>query len=206
MRVMSGDSRLWRFVAQVLSWIFHPFVISVPTLWYAAYAMTNAAVASAQWTAFFIVIVILPAIVFIALRVRSGHYTDADVSVRQHRFSIYFFGGTCFVIGLVLFVGLGAPRILVASLVAAIVALAMGTLVTTQTKASAHAGVTAGCAAVLFFVSIPVSILVGVAALTVGWARIYLHQHTPTQVILGWVIAVASVAVVFSVFMSLPFG
>jgi membrane-associated phospholipid phosphatase len=202
---MSRDPRPWRPLAQILSWLFHPFVISVPTLWYAAYAVTHEAVASAQWTAFFIGIVILPAMVFIALRVRSGQYTDVDVSVRQHRFSIYFFGAACFIIGLVLFIVLGAPRILVASLVAAIVALVIGTLVTTRTKASAHAGVTAGCAAVLFFVSLPLSVLVSMAALTVGWARIYLHQHTPTQVILGWVIAVVSVAIVFSFLLSLPF-
>ena len=195
----------WRTLAQVLSWVFHPFVISVPTLWYAAYAMTRDAAASAMWTGFFIVIVILPAIVFIALRVRGGQYTDADVSVRQHRFSIYFFGGGCFILGLILFIFLGAPRILVASLLSAIVALAIGTLITTRTKASAHAGVTAGCAAVLFFVSVPLSIFVTFAALTVGWARIYLHQHTPTQVILGWVIALVSVAIVFPLFLHQPF-
>jgi membrane-associated phospholipid phosphatase len=195
----------WRTLAQVLSWVFHPFVISVPTLWYAAYAMTHDAATSAEWTAFFIGIVILPAIVFIALRVRSGQYTDADVSVRQHRFSIYFFGGGCFILGLLLFIFLGAPRILVASLFAAIVALTLGTLVTTRTKASAHAGVTAGCAAVLFFVSVPFSVLVCFAALTVGWARIYLHSHTPTQVLLGWAIALVSVAIVFPFFVPLPF-
>ncbi len=195
----------WRTLAQVLSWVFHPFVISVPTLWYAAYAMTHDAAASAMWTGFFVVIVILPAIIFIALRVRSGQYTDADVSVRQHRFSIYFFGGGCFVLGLILFLILGAPRILVASLVAAIVALAFGTLVTTRTKASAHAGVTAGCAAVLLFVSVPLSVLVLFTALTVGWARIYLHQHTLTQVLLGWGIALVSVILVFPFFFPLRF-
>ncbi len=198
---MSFIARPWRTLAQFLSWIFHPFVISVPTLWYAAYAMTHDAAVSAQWTAFFIVMIILPAVLFIALRVRSGRYTDADVSVRQHRFSIYFFGGGCFILGLILFISFGAPRILVASLLAALVALAIGTLVTTQTKASAHAGVTAGCAAVLFFVSVPLGVLVSLAALAVGWARIYLHQHTPTQVILGWVIAVVSVAIVFPFFL-----
>ena len=202
---MNLQSLSWRTLAQVLSWIFHPFVISVPTLWYAAYAMTHDATASAQWTAFFIVIVILPAIVFIALRVRNGQYTDADVSVRQHRFSIYFFGGGCFILGLILFIVLGAPRILVASLLAAVVALAIGTLVTTRTKASAHAGVTAGCAAVLFFVSVPFSAFVCFAALTVGWARIYLHQHTLAQVLLGWAIALLSVAIVFPFFLPLPF-
>lgn len=203
---MNSDPRAWRTLAQALSWIFHPFVISVPTLWYAADAMTHDAAASTQWTAFFIVIVILPAIVFIALRVWGGQYTDADVSVRQHRFSIYFFSGGCFILGSLLFVLLGAPRILDASLLAAIVALALSILVTTRTKASVHAGVTAGCAAVLFFVSIPFGILVSFAAITVGWARVYLHQHTPTQVILGWVIALVSVAVVFPFFLPLPFA
>ncbi len=203
---MTLRSGPWRPLAQALSWIFHPFVISVPTLWYAAYAMTHDAGTSAQWTGFFIVIVILPAIVFIAFRVRRGHYTDVDVSVRQHRFGLYLFGGGCFVLGTVLFAMLGAPRILVASLLAALVALAMGTLITTRTKASVHAGVTAGCAAVLLFVSLPLALLVCVAALTVGWARIYLHQHTATQVILGWAIALVSVAIVFPLLLDLPFG
>ncbi len=64
------------------------------------------------------------------------------------------------ILGLALFVVLGAPRILVASLLAAIVALAMGTLVTTRTKASAHAGVTAGCAAVFCFVSVLATLVI----------------------------------------------
>ncbi|MBM3130608.1 MAG: hypothetical protein FJ009_18510 [Chloroflexi bacterium] len=203
---MNLDTRAWHTLAQALSWIFHPFVISVPTLWYSAYAMTHDAVGAAQWTAFFFLIVILPAIVFIARRVRSGAYTDVDVSVRQQRFGIYFFGGGCFILGLVLYILLGAPRILIACLLAAVVALAMGTLVTTRTKASAHAGVTAGCAAVLFFVSVPLGVFVSLAALTVGWARIHLRQHTPVQVILGWVIALVSVAIVFPFLLPLPFG
>ncbi len=71
----------------------------------------------------------------------------------RRRDGLYLFGGSCFILGVVLFATFGAPRILVASLLAALVALAIGTLVTTRTKASVHAGVTAGCAAVLLFVS-----------------------------------------------------
>jgi membrane-associated phospholipid phosphatase len=51
----------------------------------------------------------------------------------------------------------------------------------------------------------PLGVFVGFAALAVGWARIYLHSHTPTQVLLGWAIALVSVAIVFPFFLPLPF-
>ncbi len=151
-----------------------------------------------------LVIIVLPVTALIALRVHRGRNTDLPVSFRQHRYGKYSFGRGCSILGLVLFIVFAARRIAAASPLAAPVALAMGTLVTTRRKASVHAGVTAVCAAVLFFVSLPLAVLAGLAVLALAWARIFLRQHTPTQVALGWAIALVSVAVVFPLFLPLP--
>jgi hypothetical protein len=100
-----------------------------------------------------LVIIVLPATAFIALRVHRGRNNDLHVSFRRIRNGKYSFGRGCSVLELVTFVVFAARCILVASLLAALEVLAMGTLVTTRAKASVHAGVTAGRSRPLIFLS-----------------------------------------------------
>ncbi len=198
--VQAVSSQRYYILARWLSWVFHPFVVVVPTMIVAIYSATLNWEAALGWTALCVAFVIVPAILFIARKLRRREYTDSDVSVRQHRFGIYLFAGLCELICLAVLIEFGAPRILVACFFAAILALVIGTLVTTKTKISAHAAGMGGCTAVLFYISPVLGLALGVATLAVGWARIYLRQHTLGQVIGGWAIAVASVIIVFSLY------
>ncbi len=197
---VSTNSDRYR-IARMLSLVFHPFVIVVPTMLIALYTTTHNWVTTIQWTLLSFSLVIVPAILFIRRKLQRGEYTDADVSVRQHRFGIYLFGGLCEVICLVLLVEFGAPQILVACFISAILALILGTLITLKTKVSAHMASMAGCMAVLFYISPALGAALFIASLAVGWARIYLKQHKLGQVIGGWTVAVISVIVIFSVYL-----
>jgi len=184
--------------AKWLSWIFHPFVIIVPTMIISMYATTGDFLASIGWTLVCVAFVVVPATLYIRRKLKRNEYTDADVSVREHRSSIYLFMGIAEVLCFVTLVVFGAPQILIACFIAAILTLIMGALINTRTKVSAHMAGIGGCTAVLFYISPLLGILMFVASIATGWARIYLKQHTLSQVMIGWGMAVASVVLVFA--------
>ena len=185
-------------LARALSWIFFPLTWPLPTLWLAMWLTTGDPSIASLWTGLFAFAISAPLVVFLFVRVRLGHYSDADVSRREQRFGIFMLGLAVLAGGTIASAHFGAPRIFVASLSAAFVALGIGTWVTRRTKASVHAGVCAGCAVVLTFASPAVGLGAALACLAVSWARVYLRQHTPRQIVLGWLIAVGSTLLVFA--------
>lgn len=193
---MSTNPTLYR-LARLLSQVFHPFVVVVPTMIIAIYSTTFDWVAALGWTALCVAFVIAPAILYIRRKLKRKEYTDADVSVREQRFGIYAFAGVCELLCLATLILLGAPKILIACFFAAILTLVIGAILNTQTKVSVHMGAMGGCTAVFFFISPVLGILMVLASIALGWARIYLKQHTLFQVVLGWTIAIISVIVTF---------
>lgn len=190
-------------IARAISWILHPFVIVIPTMIISMYAKTGDLVGAIGWSALCVGFVIAPAILFIRRKLKRKEYTDADVSVREHRFGIYLFAGVCELLCLVTLIYFGAPKILIACFFAAILTLIIGTILNTQTKVSAHMAAMGGCTAVLFYVTPVWGILMIAASIAVGWARIYLRQHTLGQVVIGWSVAMVSVVLIFALFLPL---
>ncbi len=187
-------------LARLISQIFHPFVIVIPTMIISMYATTGDLIGAIGWSALCVAFVIAPAILYIRRKLKRKEYTDADISVREHRFGIYLFAGLCELLCLATLLIFGAPRILIACFFAAILALVVGTLLNTQTKVSAHMAAMGGCTTVLFYLSPVLGVLMIFASVAVAWARIYLRQHTSGQVTIGWTIALASVIIVFAVY------
>ena len=158
--------------AKMISWLFHPFVIIIPTMIISIYATTNDWLTALGWTAVCIAFVVVPASLYIRRKVKRQEYTDADVSVREHRSSIYLFMGIAELLCFVTLVVFGAPQILIACFIAAILTLILGALINTRTKVSAHMAGIGGCTAVLFYVSPVSGIFMIAASIATGWARI----------------------------------
>lgn len=191
----------WERAALWLSRIFHPFLITIPTLVLAIYLTGSSLSAAAVWTAVTVGVVIMPAFLFIAYHVRTARFSDWYVSVREQRHALYLLGGVCLLLLLAILFYFDAPRIIQACLFAAVLANTVSALVNRITKISVHATTMAGCSAVLFTVSPPLGVAMGVMTLIVGWARMQLKQHTAGQIVLGWVTALASVWIVFALYL-----
>ena len=184
-------------IAEIISYVFHPLLVVIPTLVIAMVRLGSTLGQAIFWTVLSIVIVNLPMALLLLWGVRSGKYTDASVSVREQRTSIYAVGGTCLVILLAVLIIGKAPVVIIACLISAVIATALGYWVNRYTKLSLHSAALAGCTAVLLWTAPLIGVIMAVFALLVGWARIRLKHHTPVQILIGWMVSMICVFVVF---------
>lgn len=174
-----------------LSRAFHPFIVSVVTLWLAMILGGHWWLESTLWTLLSFAIVILPSLIFILARVRSGRYQDIDVSIRKDRYTLYAPGGSCLVLTIVLLAFLQTPAIAQRTLQAGFLSVLVGSVFNRfVNKLGLHVLTVAGCAVVLYFVSPLAGIVLGLASLLVAWSRTHLTRHTVPEVIWGWVVGV----------------
>jgi len=184
-------------LAEVVSYVFHPLLVVIPTLVIAMVRLGSTLGQAIFWTVLSIAIVNLPMALLLLWGVRSGKYTDASVSVREQRTSIYAVGGTCLVILLAVLIIGKAPAVIIACLISAVIATALGYWINRYTKLSLHSAAMAGCTAVLLWTAPMIGVIMAVFAPLVGWARIRLKHHTPVQILIGWMVSMICVFVVF---------
>jgi membrane-associated phospholipid phosphatase len=184
-------------IAEIISYVFHPLLVVIPTLVIAMVRLGSTLGQAIFWTVLSIAIVNLPMALLLLWGVRSGKYTDASVSVREQRTSIYAVGGTCLVILLAVLIIGKAPAVIIACLISAVIATALGYWINRYTKLSLHSAAMAGCTAVLLWTAPMIGVIMAVFAPLVGWARIRLKHHTPVQILIGWMVSMICVFVVF---------
>ena len=184
-------------MAEIISYIFHPLVVVIPTLVIAMVRLGSTIGEALFWTILSIAIVNLPMALLLFWGVRSGKYSDASVSIREQRTSIYAVGGTCLVILLTVLIIGKAPVVIIACLISAVIATALGYWINRYTKLSLHSAAMAGCTAVLLWTAPLIGVVMAIFSPLVGWARIRLKHHTPVQILIGWMVSMICVFVVF---------
>ena len=115
-------------------------------------------------------------------------WTDRHVRVRQQRLVPFLAAIASFLAGLALLVALGAPRQLIALVVAMLACLAATMLVTLWWKVSLHTAAASGTVAILVLTLGPSLLLALPAIALVAWSRIRLGDHTPAQTLAGAVL------------------
>lgn len=186
-------------IAEVVSLVFHPLIVVIPTLVIAMTRQGSTIWQAICWTALSVAIVNLPMALLLFWGVRAGKYTDASVSMREQRTSIYAVGGACLAILLAVLAIGDAPVVITACLVSAVIATALGYWINRYTKLSLHSAAMAGCTAVLLWTAPLIGVVMAIFAPLVGWARIRLKHHTPFQILIGWIVPMACVFIVFQV-------
>jgi membrane-associated phospholipid phosphatase len=182
----------------LLSRAFHPFIVSVVTLWLAMILSGYGWLESTLWTLLSFAIVILPSLIFILMRVKSGRYQDVDVSIRKDRYTLYSLGGSCLTLTIVLLAFFQTPAIAQKTLQAGFLSILVGSVFNRfVNKLSLHVLTVAGCAVVLYFVSPFAGIVLGLISLLVAWSRVHLTRHTAPEVIWGWVVGLTCTIIWF---------
>lgn len=192
-------------LAEAISWVFHPLTIVIPTMLFLMIQQGNSFWQSLFWTFLSVCVANLPLAVLLFYGVRSGHYSDLSVSIREQRKSVYTVYGISSALLLTVLVLGKAPLILTACIIAVIITTVIGFVINHYlTKLSLHSVGMAGCATVLILTIPWLGVAMAACMLLVAWARIRLKHHTPVQILIGWAIPALSVLAIFPMFNLMP--
>lgn len=133
---------------------------------------------------------VLPMLWIISRRVRSGAWTNYDVSVREQRTGMYpaalaIAGATVLALA-----GTRVPRPVLHGAVGSLVLIALAAVVNFRLKVSLHVAF-AAFAAVSLLPDHRLSAAVGLVALAVAWSRLELRRHSLAEVVGGALLGVA---------------
>lgn len=184
-------------LGRLLSQIFHPILMNIATYLVAGFFGVANRAAGLAWAGLCIVLSVLPPTVFYAVRLRQGVYGDEDISIRQQRNELYLVGFVWVLVVTLALIPLGLPRALLAVM---IVGLALGLIgggINLFWKISVHAASIAALSTVALLYSLGLGAGLWLCALAVGWARVRTGNHTPLQVLAGFLSAALIVLTVF---------
>jgi membrane-associated phospholipid phosphatase len=184
-------------LAWLLSQVFHPILMNIATFLIAGYFGTANYAAGLSWAGLCILALVLPPTLFYIVRLRQGTYGDGDISIRQQRNELYLFGFVWVLVMTLALIPLGVPSSLLAVMTAALAMGLIGGVVNLFWKISVHSASIAATATVALLYSRGLGLALWICALFVGWARVRTGNHTPIQVLAGFLSAAIIVLTVF---------
>jgi hypothetical protein len=173
-----------RRLAVSLSVLGSPFVL-LPLTVFLVSLRTASAMGALAFAGALAALGIVPLILVIHRRVRTGRWSDHDVSERTHRREFYPIAILVTVATAVGMWLLGAAEIVVRGVLVVLVLLLAGAALGRWSKISLHTSIGAFCTVTLVTVNIWVAGAALILATAVGWARIRLKRHTVWQVLSG---------------------
>lgn len=191
---MMTRRRLARLITEVLA----PANVGSATFLLVAWNSTSTIVEALRWGLLTILFAIALPFSFILWGVRRRRFTDHHIRLREQRPVALVVGIGSALVGLILIAILGAPRELIALVVAMEVGLIISLAITLFWKMSIHVASVAGAIIILDLVfGFPIIVLTPLLIL-VGWARVELGDHTPAQAATGAAIGATVAGFIFS--------
>ncbi len=184
--------RVARYVSNILS----PLVVSFPFVFFVALYHAQNVLMALLYALIILFFLSFGPTVYILAGVRTGKFTDADVSMRSQRVGPFLFGITSALLGLATLFFTHGPKNLQTLLLITIVSGIVMMIVTLWWKISIHASSLAAAATLLtaLYGSIVLPVFVLLAALC--WSRVILRRHTVGQVVAGSVVSIALTALI----------
>ena len=187
MTTSAGPARTF---ARLVSWIGHPLVFV---------AASVAVVAGTQLglrAGFPILLALLlstlvPTAILLFCGVRSGRWSDADVSVRKERQRFFPWAAPFSLAGVLVMYLIHAPTYIIRGGVVTLALFLASWIVNCFLKLSLHALFAFYCAMILFRIGIGWGIIAFLLAILVAWSRLFLHRHTPLELIAGIALGLA---------------
>ena len=170
--------------ARFISWIGHPLVFV---------AASVAVVVGTQLglhAGFPILLALLlstlvPTAILLLSGVRSGRWSDADVSVRKERQRFFPWAVPFSLVGVLVMYLIHAPAYIIRGGAITLALFLASWIVNCFLKLSLHALFAFYCAMILFRIGAGWGTIAFVLAILVAWSRLFLHRHTPVELIAG---------------------
>jgi hypothetical protein len=179
----------WR-IARAISWIGHPLVFVTLSLGVIVSLRLANRVGLSVLIAL-LVSVIVPTAFLLFRGVRSGRWSDADVSIRTERTHFYpraIFLSLC---GLAALWFLHAPGFVARGAFVTFALLVIAAVINQRMKLSLHAMFAFYCALILFAVDWSAGLVAGLLALLVFWSRLHLGRHDLPEMLVGTLLGLA---------------
>lgn len=193
---MMTRRRLARLITEVLA----PANVGSATFLLVAWHSTPTIAEALRWGLLTILFAIALPFSFILWGVRRRRFTDHHIRLREQRPVALVVGIASALVGLILIAILGAPRELIALVVAMEVGLIISLAITLFWKMSIHVASVAGAIVILILVFGPLVLIMAPSVALVAWARVELGDHTPSQTLAGATVGAAVAGFVFTWF------
>lgn len=183
-------------IGRWLSQIFHPITNGIASFLIVGALsedFVDARLRGLGWALASIALLVLPPTIYFYFRLFRGHYSDDDISDRSQRHGLYFFSLGSVLLSTVALYGLSAPTIFLRLIGASIGILVLCMLINFVWKVSVHSASIATLATLGTMFRPWLGLLLWIAAIALGWARIRTGNHTSAQVLAGWGISIISI-------------
>src|SRR5436305_2077668 len=170
--------------ARLISWVGHPLVFVL-----ASVAVVVGTQLSPR-TGLPILLALLlstlaPTAILLLSGVRSGRWSDADVSIRQERQRFFPWAVPFSLAGVVVMYLIHAPTYIIRGGAITLALFVVSWIVNSFLKLSLHALFAFYCAMILFRIGAGWGTIAFLLAILVAWSRLFLHRHTPVELIVG---------------------
>jgi membrane-associated phospholipid phosphatase len=170
--------------ARVISWMGHPLVfvsMSVGVVVRTQFNLQN----GVPILLALLLTTLMPTAVVLVAGVRSGRWSDSDVSVRKERQRFFPWAVPFSLAGVIVLRLIHAPDYIVGGAFVTLALFLAAWIVNFWLKLSLHALFAFYCATILFQIGILWGATALLVAILVAWARLFLRRHTPVELIAG---------------------
>jgi hypothetical protein len=171
-------------VARWISILGHPFVL-IPLLVAAVTVRWLPPERVAVIVGIVLLVSVVPMLLLMSRRVRSGAWTNYDVSVREQRSGMYPVAMAIAGCTTLILWAIGTPRTVLAGVVATLVLIVIASVVNLWLKISLHTAFAVFTAISLISLGWGVTVAGLVLALAIAWSRLELGRHTWPEVVGG---------------------
>ena len=171
-------------LARAISWIGHPLVfVSISLAIIVSMRLANRVGVSVLLA--LVLAVVLPTAVMLVRGVRSGRWSDADVSIRSERVRFYPPAILLSLGGIATLLILHAPGFILRGALVTLALLVVAAFLNRLIKVSLHGMFAFYCAVVLLAVGWLPGVTAVFLALLVVWSRLHLRRHGVVEIVLG---------------------
>lgn len=186
------------FLARIISYISNPLIIMLPTPFLLVDKVSNNDIYALKWTIFSYVFIGM-VVLFVAIEVLFGIFSNFDISKKEQRPLFFSFVGLITFFYLLALLLLNGPKILFVAVFATMAGLLAMTIVNKWIKASVHV---AAISAFIFSIGIIYGGLYLFGLLIVpliAWSRVKTKKHTAIEAAVGGVVGILVTMIVYLV-------
>ena len=187
-------------LAHLTSAVLNPFIVGLAVMVFLSFQSTSSLSDGLKWSLLLIGFTVLPVFALLIFLVHKEKVDDIFIKVRRQRNCLYLLASVCIITCCAILFSLGAPLVLLATMVAALFAMLIFMIINLAWKISLHTAFAAGSVAVLTILYGATGAISAVLVPPIAWARIELKYHSLAQTVAGALLSAMIVFVVFYLF------